>query len=398
MKKTLEKVLSIPECADIQVIAGREGLDREVEWFDQVETADGICHSRPNYLIFITGVQMFAEEELLTLLREAQRLSISGLIIAPGGTLIGHIPRTVVEFGNQNQFPVLELPLKSRICDYTYPIGRYLLSQAPLRATVTDMLCDVFEGKEIIHDNQDLLSALTHAGLYEGRGYRILLYQLSFQKEPDSALCHKAKTSLMNRVKGIYNGSKLVVPMLFGVAVIIMNEENTSLQSDALICALKHLSEDLESAYENAEVRIGISSVSSSLESIISSYKKAQIVVKLVTSRLQRDNLLYEYDKLGIYRIIMECKDQDYVKTFKKEKFDALEAYDQINGTDLTSFLETYFQCNCNVKKVSETAYLHKNTVLYKQKKIEGILHCDFNHIDDMLDLRMALLIRSIYG
>ena len=50
------------------------------------------------------------------------------------------------------------------------------------------------------------------------------------------------------------------------------------------------------------------------------------------------------------------------------------------------------------MKKVSEMAYLHKNTVLYKLKKIEGILHCDFGNTDDLLNIRTALLIRGVIG
>ena len=127
-------------------------------------------------------------------------------------------------------------------------------------------------------------------------------------------------------------------------------------------------------------------------------YRKACTVTKLIGPEMQKEKMLYQYSQLGVFQMIADCMGKDYMKEFQKENYEPLLLYDQINNTDLCTFLENYFRCNCNVKKVSETIYLHKNTVLYKLKKIEGILNCDFNNIEDLFNIRLALLIKDISG
>jgi DNA-binding PucR family transcriptional regulator len=58
--------------------------------------------------------------------------------------------------------------------------------------------------------------------------------------------------------------------------------------------------------------------------------------------------------------------------------------------------LEAFYNHNGDINQTAEQLYIHPNTLRKRLKKLETILNVDFNQMEDMLKIFVALKIRKI--
>ena len=192
-----------------------------------------------------------------------------------------------------------------------------------------------------------------------------------------------------------WRGRGISIPLSDGYALILKGEVAKNLDRKDLHNFGAVLSK-LQVSHDNIEFRIGAGDVYESIEGLSDSYKEASLVTRLISTETQLNKRLYFYEQLGAYRIIWECKNPKTIINFCEKHIGHLKTYDRINGTDLMDFLRGYYKYNSNVREISEKLYLHKNTVLYKIKKIESILNCNLAEKDAYFNIQLALMIDEI--
>jgi purine catabolism regulator len=72
--------------------------------------------------------------------------------------------------------------------------------------------------------------------------------------------------------------------------------------------------------------------------------------------------------------------------------------YDEKKDSNLLETLEAYFNCNGNIKQVSQKMYIHYNTAIYRIDQIQKLLNVDLNNPDDRLNVEIALKLRNYIG
>lgn len=70
-----------------------------------------------------------------------------------------------------------------------------------------------------------------------------------------------------------------------------------------------------------------------------------------------------------------------------------LKKFDDDHKSDLLYTLQTYIDSNMNTSLTARTLYIHRNTLLFRLKKIEDLLEVNLNDIDTIFFLKMALLL-----
>jgi DNA-binding PucR family transcriptional regulator len=148
--------------------------------------------------------------------------------------------------------------------------------------------------------------------------------------------------------------------------------------------------------FDDCNIRIGIGNQYNTIEKINDSYNEALLVTKILSASSQHRAETYRFDQLAAYQIIWDCRKSSSLPKFSKEILGALKAFDEINRTDMMNFLRAYFEFNGNVSDLSKNLFLHKNTVLYKMRKIEGIIGCDFSQQATIFNLKLALMIEDV--
>ena len=125
------------------------------------------------------------------------------------------------------------------------------------------------------------------------------------------------------------------------------------------------------------------------MEKLWKSHEQAKLIVEKL-SRTSVGNILH-YDDLGLYRILSFDGLQGELVEFCSDTIKPLVEYDKANNSELVKTLKIYFQCDGNMKKISEKMYMHYNTIIYRIQKIKDITGIDLENGDSRLNLEIAL-------
>ncbi|MBQ8986063.1 MAG: helix-turn-helix domain-containing protein [Lachnospiraceae bacterium] len=101
------------------------------------------------------------------------------------------------------------------------------------------------------------------------------------------------------------------------------------------------------------------------------------------------DKRIYYYEDYAMYQIIELAADSEIkflssrnLAHLCNNEMIALVMYDQKNDTDMADILLTFLKYERNTTKAAEALYMHRNTLLYKIKKIEEIIDRDLEDPD----------------
>lgn len=98
---------------------------------------------------------------------------------------------------------------------------------------------------------------------------------------------------------------------------------------------------------------------------------------------------------LGLYRLLSHVE-PDELTAFVQEHLGPLLAYDDENGTELLTTLESYFAEDGNHVRVAERLFLHRNTVRYRLQRVEKLLNVSLDDPETRLLLGVCLRVRHL--
>ena len=78
-----------------------------------------------------------------------------------------------------------------------------------------------------------------------------------------------------------------------------------------------------------------------------------------------------------------------------RELIEPLVRYDVERGSDLVRTLRTYFACGANASEAADKLFLHRNSLLYRFSRIDGLIGADLKNPGVGLMLRLGLLVRE---
>ncbi len=73
---------------------------------------------------------------------------------------------------------------------------------------------------------------------------------------------------------------------------------------------------------------------------------------------------------------------------------DKLAEYDRANSSDFLRTLKVYLENDCNAQKCGRLLFLHRNSLVYRIRRIQEIAGCDLSDPDERSYLRLSLLLR----
>lgn len=72
-----------------------------------------------------------------------------------------------------------------------------------------------------------------------------------------------------------------------------------------------------------------------------------------------------------------------------------LEEYDHANQSDLLNTLDVYLENDCNAQKCGRLLFLHRNSLVYRVRRIQEITGCDLSDPIERNYLRLSFILRS---
>lgn len=247
-----------------------------------------------------------------------------------------------------------------------------------------------------IESNHDIISRGEIWGWNLQRPHGVIVFELDGfeQYSPDSQLVKILFDIVQMKIGKI--GEKPILLRKKGEVIVILAMEKPNLQeqkafTDIFVKKVLNLAEE---KLAPKITRVGVGRTYNHPNEIFRSYQEAKVALEL--GRLM--NMRFStpsFRELGLARILYNHDHQE-LQDFYRETLGDLERYDMEQSSELLNTLEKYLLYRCDLKTAADVLFLHPNTLRYRLKKIEEILHIDLNDFDTKLNLIAAFKIKYL--
>lgn len=383
MSITVERFMETVSDYKVNLVAGKGGIGNIIEWFQIVENNLAMTHVNINELVFCSGEDMNDEAVFVRFIEELIARQSSGLVIMQGHYLT-EISDVVKNLCNIQRFPLM------------------VLASSVNMSTITKLLSiQLLESEKI---NRQLFSAMKNAISFPKKldGYVPTLVQSGFKKnEPYAVSIVKMKhreliTSSESQwlVKSmeaqlLKAGDKSFVLTMDDIYVFVFSNYSEEEMREIMLKMIMLL------RMKEYQFYVGSSINHSGVEQLTNAYVQAKKVVNL-SERNGWENQLVQYRELDVYQLLLAIDDKNTMKQYYDAKLGVLEKHDQNNGSDYLEFLKVYLNSNCNINDTADKLFIHRNTVVYKIKKINELLDCDLSELEVRVKLFLAIMLQNI--
>lgn len=114
--------------------------------------------------------------------------------------------------------------------------------------------------------------------------------------------------------------------------------------------------------------------------------------------RLFGPGQLTYFGDLGVYRLLLTIGNTRELREFYQEVLGRLLEHDARNGGELMRTLEAYFRYQGSPSEMARKIEVHRNTLLYRLRRIQDITGFDLEDSETALALHLALRIQEVLG
>lgn len=372
----------------LKLLAGKNGLNKNVSWVYYTEDADTIKFIRGGELAVTLGVSFEREKDNLKIdnLHDFLKKFIdnfithnaSGLIINTG-KYIEEIPQSIIDFCDKNNFPLFSMPWEIHTIDLMQEVGNMISSDNQNSATIDKYFYKAIFEKE----NLDPLQ-IANTPFFDFKWLSIVIMKF------DPSVFNYDNGKIMRYIQYSFNHKMN----------INQNEYCCFIHKQKIVYIIKDSNElFLNEIYKISRLDknftnsiISVSDYSDSIEELHELYKHANVANKINSSP---DKINY-YEDLGIYKIILGVKDKKILRKFYDDTLGKLNEMEPDKKEDFIRTLSLYLKTGGNVLKVSEQNNAHRNTILYRLSRIEELLDIDLSDGETRTALQVALYLRTI--
>ncbi|MEK9196781.1 PucR family transcriptional regulator ligand-binding domain-containing protein [Lysinibacillus halotolerans] len=389
---TISDLLLEPEFRQLHLIAGEKGVYRQLSGINVIESADLIPFCRPNELLVTTGIQMKNNaSQLEELISKSFEKKVAGFIINTG-PYISQVPLTIIQFANQNHFPIFVMDWNYRIADLLKNTFQFIsLKQQSLHEQQSDekLLYNLIFRYDQNIFRTSIPQQLEKRGFPKGAELGIITCTTSSSSKNSinryTAIIFYEFQKRYNYFLTLKHNNQLI---------FLINRHEVKTEQIPFSKTVEKIYEKVVDLNGQLDLIIGMGNFSASLENVSKSYNESLTVIHLVQHH--KNPFIHKYKEIGTYKIIMGVADQSIIKQFQQDMLGPLYMYDHLHDTDFVPFLRVFLEEGGSPNKISQKLFIHRNTVTYKIKKIESLLDVDLNNTFTRTNLNVALMIEDI--
>jgi len=161
-----------------------------------------------------------------------------------------------------------------------------------------------------------------------------------------------------------------------------------------LIDGDEHPWEELAAIAKIKGVFIGVSDIFSDLEDTKRNCTNAQYALRYATY-LKKPSKIAWFDDYKLFHMISKVKEKHDPNKYTPNRIKEIELHDLKNNTEYLATLRTYFQCNRKISDMAKQLYVHKNTVVYRVKRLQELFDINFDDCYQIASLACSMLIHD---
>lgn len=120
------------------------------------------------------------------------------------------------------------------------------------------------------------------------------------------------------------------------------------------------------------------------------SLREAEQAMQIGRQLLDHTRVL-DFGDLGVYRLLLLLRESPELWEFYRATLATLADYDRKQRAELLKTLEAFFNCLGNLAHTADMLHVHRNTLLYRLKRITEISGMDLDDPEERLALWLAL-------
>ena len=155
---------------------------------------------------------------------------------------------------------------------------------------------------------------------------------------------------------------------------------------------------DFVHAVESYTLKVGVSKLFNDFLSLKNSYEQALKALYFGQVLENNEESIYFFDDYVIFNLLSSFLDKEDLNNILDIKLKKLILS---NNNDLYYTLNSYIQCECDIKKTASKLDIHYNTLKYRLQKIESLYDMDLNDTNYLTKLKLcfiALAARKLGG
>ncbi|WP_312095872.1 helix-turn-helix domain-containing protein [Niallia sp.] len=201
----------------------------------------------------------------------------------------------------------------------------------------------------------------------------------------------------LNQLNLLEEGMRQVFKKEFSVMIFPKRNKlflllGTKKEEAGNVQTVKQYIDRLQSIYKDILVYVGRPVYSMRHLSI--SYKDAELLEKEM-DRIQREETVFDFQSLGYKRYLFSVQEEEAAYFIENILGPIHSQVNNRTKNEWLTTLQTYLQSNKNVAKTAELMHLHQNTVYYRLQQIQEKLNCDFDDLDNLTNLKIALFLHA---
>lgn len=392
----LKELISQVDCGDIQLVAGKNGYSNPVDWVHMVDNTEIAEFLVGGEVAFTTGIGIREDMTLLMLVESIYKKKASGMVINVG-PYIREISKEVIDFSNAHNFPVFEVPWRVHMADimriFCFEIQRSEQREMELAAAFRYA---VFAPKQ----EELYVAELMQKGYLPKWNYVVSILDIYDKMEDGSKeavyipVLNERLNVLKKRIADLVMHDKQDASVFIdnGRMVLVLSDIQ---EADAVPLVEKVKIQLTYFLKPTETVFAGVGNTVHGFRYLSESYKMAGKIIDMSKTE-HADMETRCYSAMGINRLLFHIEDQQCLENYYNDTIKPLEEYDAVNGSNLIEVLECYMKHNGSVQKTAEELYVHRNTVNYKLRKIESLLHTELAVFSVRNELAVGLLAAKI--
>ncbi len=377
---TIEDMLTVSKDKyKMEMIAGKNGWSNSISWILLIEDSMILRNFKGKDLAVTTGLGFDTEEKLLALVENLVQIHASGLIVNTGCYLY-EIPHSVVQYSNENDFPLLTVPWSTQLYDMIKDLSIRVLIQGAADEQISNALIHAIEEPETMGlYEKDLLPYFDVDGTFQ-----IVLISTGDLDIMDTVERRRLSYRLQIYLENItHNAHFFYYDSCFTLVVNALSQEQVREIMEGFVRRVKR-------KMPSRHVSVGVGSIVTDIANLQLGYKRARAAVNMALRAGQ--DILY-FDEMGIYRLFSQIEDVRLLREMGEDTLRPLIEHDKKHSTSYVETLQRYLESSGSIQSVAEAMFTHRNTVIYRINSIKKLLGSGLDTAQDRLKYQIACLI-----
>ncbi len=346
---------------------GEKGLSNTVSWVYLAEDIQNIGFLKGGEFIITTGLFMSNGIGILEFIRAFAMKNCSAVLINVGKYIHEEdITPEIRDFCEKNKLPLFTMPWEVHLVDIMQDYCRLLL----LDNQREDILSAAFQSA--LYQSEvpvNILSTLNQYGFVTNADYRMIV----IRNLHDATMI----TSPLNSY-----GLKYHSFSYNNLQILIYQTDQEQIPLNKIIDLLCYCD----------SIIIGVSNKIHSLTQVGKCCKRACFALA-AAEFWKRTNVIF--DEMGIFQLLFHNTDTELLHNMYQRSLGMLEQYDGEHATDYLNTLRVFLLSDCNLIETAARLFTHRNTIVYRIRKVKDLLGTELDNSAVKFDLLMAFYIKE---